>query len=77
MILISAIAVIGMMTIFSKIYFHYYDKSAIPTTTKVGIKGGLPNEKLSTVRQKSIYNYFTLHMIYVINILTNQGNTNV
>ena len=73
MILISVIAVIGMMTLFSTIYFRFYEKSAIPSTKKVENEDGKHNEKLRTIRQKSIYNYFTSHMIYVINIMTNQG----
>ena len=59
MILVSLIATVGLLTFFSWFYNRFYVIDASRPSAKIG--------------RKSIFDYFNLHMIYALNIMTNQG----
>ena len=61
MVLVSVIATVGLMTAFSEFYNRFYAEKA-------------DNSSLAKFRRTLMLNYFSFHMIYVINIMTNQGN---
>ena len=78
LILSSLVATVGMMTYFGWVY--YYNKYAgvkvtgAPTNTTVTNNGGpLNNSDNHRLLRWVIWNNFSLHMLYVINIMTNQG----
>lgn len=62
MILVSIIATIGLMTLFSWSYNRFY-------------VGNTDNQHSKITRKTKIFEFLSLHMIYVINIMTNQGSS--
>ena len=60
MILVSLIAITGLLAFFSCFYNRFYVINADDSSAKIC--------------RKSIFEYCSLHMIYAINIMTNQGN---
>ena len=61
MILVSLIATIGLLTFFSRFYNRFCVVKVDYLSAKIG--------------RKSISEYCSLHMIYALNIMTNQGNS--
>ena len=61
MILVSLIATVGLLTFCSWFYNRFYVIDANCPSAKIG--------------RKSIFHYFSLHMIYALNIMTNQGKS--
>ena len=62
MILVCVIAIVGMMTFLSAFYNkHFFQQNA---NTNLSLQN----------HQFTAFDYFTFHMVYVINIMTNQGN---
>ena len=59
MILVSVMTTVGTLTFLSWYYNHNYVKDSNPSMK---------------VRRKLAFDYFSFNMIYVLNIMTNQGN---
>ena len=73
LIIFSLLATVGMMTYFGWVYYFKNtgdNATGAPTNTTVTNNNGTINNRL--VRWV-IWNNFSLHMLYVINIMTNQG----
>ena len=66
MILVSVLVTVGLMTLFS-VFYNYNHFYAESTDTS--------QSQHKNIRRKLFFDYFGFHMIYVINILTNQGKT--
>ena len=62
MIFVSILATVGLMT-FHSWYYGRFDVKNVHTDPSV-----------NKVRNKLVFQYFSFHMIYVLNIMTNQGN---
>ena len=60
MILVSVMATVGMLTFLS----WYYNQNFANDT----------NSSVKVHRNKFVFEYFSFNMIYVVNIMTNQGN---
>ena len=71
LILISLFVVVGMMTIFTWFYNRSYKKDL--EMNAINVESNQDDTKPTSLIRNSIFNYFSFHMIYTINILTNQG----
>ena len=72
MILSSLVATVGMMTYFGWVYYFKNTTGAPTNTMGTNNNGTIDNINNRLVRWV-IWNNFSLHMLYVINIMTNQG----
>ena len=76
LIISSLVATVGMMTYLGWVYYYYkYTgvNAASASTNTTGRSNDDPINGNNKLVRWVIWNHFSLHMLYVINIMTNQG----
>ena len=77
-IFVSVFAVIGTMTLFTRLYNYLQHTNSLMTgsTEDVDSESNNQSNNRPSIR-KSTFTFFGSHMIYVINTMTNQGRSAV
>ncbi|XP_032796243.2 glutamate [NMDA] receptor subunit 1 [Daphnia magna] len=74
LIFISIIVVVAMMTLFAMVYRHYPWNTCQVSDNKIMPEIDQGNGTRYSDSRNFLYNYVGSHMIYVVNIMTNQGS---
>lgn len=73
LIFISIIVVVAMMTLFAMVYRHYPWNTCQVSDNKIMPEIDQGNGTRYSDSRNFLFNYVGSHMIYVVNIMTNQG----
>lgn len=73
LIFISIIVVVAMMTLFAMVYRHYPWNTCQVPDNKMMPEIDQGNGTRYSDSRNFLFNYVGSHMIYVVNIMTNQG----
>jgi hypothetical protein len=73
LIFICLFVVVGMMTLFTWFYNRQYRNNLSGTSMEIEANNQTDGDMRNYWISKSVFSNFSSHMIYVINIMTNQG----